>query len=108
MLNKYPMRLDLEILVLGLKLSKTSWLVIGTYKPPSLRDITCTSEISNTLTLYWSTHDNILLMGAFNMARNNPKLAELIELIDDHELCTLTSEVSHILQVSILLVLLTF
>ena len=65
-LNKYPTRQDLEILVLELKLSKTNWLVVGTYKPPSLNDIAFTSEISNILTFYRSTHDNILLMGDFN------------------------------------------
>ena len=66
-LNKYPVRQDLEILVSELKLSKTDWLVIGTYKSPSLSDIAFTSEISNILTFYWSIHDNILLMGDFNM-----------------------------------------
>ena len=88
-LNKYPMPQDLEILVLELKLSKTNWLVIGTYKPPSLSDITFTSEIRNILTFYRSTYDNILLMGDFNMIPNNPKLSELI---DDHKLCTLMLE----------------
>ena len=57
MLNKYPTPQDLEILVLELKLSKTKWLVIGTYKPASLSDIVFTSEISNILTFYRSTHD---------------------------------------------------
>ena len=66
-LNKYPVRQDLEILVSELKLSKTDWLVIGTYKSPSLSDIAYTSEISNILTFYWSIHDNILLVGDFNM-----------------------------------------
>ena len=88
-LNKYPTRQDLEILVLESKLSKTNRLVIGTYKPPSLSDIAFRSEICNILTFYRSTHDNILLMGDFNMTSNNPKLSELI---DDHELCTLISE----------------
>ena len=83
------MRQDLEIIVLDLKLSKTNWLVIGTYKLPSLSNITFTSEISNILTFYRSTHDNILLMGDFNTTPNNPKLTELI---DDHELFTLISE----------------
>ena len=55
-LNKYPTRQDLEILVLELKLSKTKRLVIGIYKPPSLSDIVFTSEISNILTFYQSTH----------------------------------------------------
>ena len=88
-LNKYPTRQNLEILVLELKLSKTNWLVIGTYKPPSLSDIAFTSEISNILTFYRSTHDNILLMGDLNMTPNNPKLSELIA---NHEFCTLISE----------------
>ena len=51
-LKNYPMCKDFEILALELKLSKTNWLVIGTYKPPPLNDITITSEIKNTLTFY--------------------------------------------------------
>ena len=68
-LTDYPMRQDFEILALELKLSKTNWLIIGTYKPLSLSDITFTSEIKNILTFYRSTHDNILLMGDFNDSR---------------------------------------
>ena len=77
------MRQDFEILALELKLSRTNWLIIGTYKPPSLSDIAFTSEIKNILTFYLSTHDNILLMGDFNMTLDNPNF---IELIEDHEL----------------------
>ena len=83
------MRQDLEFLVLELKLSKTNWLVICTYKPLSLSDIAFTSEISNILTFYRSIHDNILLMGDFSMTPNNPKLSELIP---DHKLCKLKPE----------------
>ena len=57
--------------------------------PPSLSDIVFTSEISNIVTFYRSAHDNILLMGNFNMTPNNPKLSELIA---DHVLCALISE----------------
>ena len=53
-LNKYPMCQGFGILVLELKLSKTNWLIIGSYKPPSLKDITFTSEIRNILTFYFS------------------------------------------------------
>ena len=88
-LNTYPTRQSLEILVLELRLSKTNWLVIGTYKPPSLSDIAFTFEISNILTFYRSTHDNIIRRGDFNMTANNPKLSGLIA---DHELCKLISE----------------
>ena len=58
-------------------------------KVQSLSDITFTSEIKNILTFYWSTHDNILLMGDLNMTLHNPNFNELIE---DHELSTLISE----------------
>ena len=72
-----------------MKLPKTNWLVIGTCKPPSPSDIAFTSEITIILTFYRSTHNNILLMGDFNMTLSNPKLSELIA---DHELRTLISE----------------
>ena len=72
-----------------MKLSKTNWLVTGTYKPLSPSGIAITLEISNILTFYRSTHDNILLVDDFNMTPNNAKLSELI---NDHELCTLISE----------------
>ena len=87
--TNYPMRRDFKILALELKLSKTNWLIIGTYKPPSLSDITFTSEIKNVLTFYRSTHDNMLLMGDFNMTLDNPNFNESIE---DHEISALISE----------------
>ena len=62
---------DFEILVLELTLSKTNWLIIGTYKPPSLKDITITSDIRNILTFYFLSHDNLLFMGDFNMGEFN-------------------------------------
>ena len=70
------MRQDFEILALELKLPKTSYLIIGTYKLPSLCDITFTSEIKNILTFYLSTHDNLLLMSDFNMTLDNPNFNE--------------------------------
>ena len=89
MLNKYPRPQYLAMLVLESNFSKTNWLVIGTYKPPSLYDIAFISEISNILTFYRSAHNNILLTGNFKMKLNNPKLKELIA---DNQLCTLLSE----------------
>ena len=68
-LSKYPIRQDFEILALELKLSKTNGLIIGTCKPPSLSDITYTSEIKNILTFDWLTSNNNLLMDDFKMGR---------------------------------------
>ena len=59
---RYSLCQDFEIVTL----LKANWLIIGTNKPLSLSDITFTSEIKNALTFYWSTHDNMLLMGDFN------------------------------------------
>ena len=72
------MRQGFEILVLELKNSETNWLVIGTYKPPSLSDITFISKISNILTFCRPTHDNDLHISDFNMAPNNPKLSWIL------------------------------
>ena len=63
MLSNYPMRQNFEILALELKLQKTGWLIVGTYKSPSLSDITFTSEIKNVSTFYRSAHDQNLVHG---------------------------------------------
>ena len=70
-----------EVLALELKLSKTNWLIAGTYKLSSLGDITL-SEIKNILTFhpFNSCHENILLMeDGFNMILSNPNFNELFE-----------------------------
>ena len=79
------MRQGFEIPASELKHSKTNWLII----PPFLWDVTFTLEIQNVLTFYWSTHDNILLMGDFNTTLDN---SNFNELIGDHELSSLISE----------------
>ena len=73
------MRQDFEILALELKLSKTNWLIIRTYKPPSLSYIVFTPEIKNILIFHRSTRVNILLMGDFNVTLDNPNFNELTE-----------------------------
>ena len=54
------------------------WLVSDIHP---LSDITFTSKIKYILTFYWSTHDNILLMGDSNMTLDNPN--ELSALISE-------------------------
>ena len=89
MLTNDQMRQDFEILTLESILSKSNWLIIGAYKPPSLSHTTFTSENENILTFYRSTHDNILLMGDFNVTLDDPNFNELTE---DHEPSALISE----------------
>ena len=87
LLNNYPMSQDFEILAFEVKISKTNWLIIGTYKPPSLSDNVFTPEL--ILTFYWLTHENILFMGDINMALDNPNFNQLFE---GNGLSTLMSE----------------
>ena len=47
-LTNYPMRQDFEILALELKILKTNWLIIRTYKLPSL-NVPFSSEIKNVV-----------------------------------------------------------
>ena len=88
-ITEFSERIVIVILALELELSKTNQLIIGTYKPPSLSDITFTSEIKNILAFYCLTHDSILPMRDFNMTIDN---SNFNELIDEHELSALISE----------------
>ena len=76
------MRQNLEIPVFELKLAKTNWLIIRTYTPPSLNDITFTSESTNIGTFYRLFCGNILLTGDFKMTSKNQKLNKLIKIMD--------------------------
>ena len=67
------------------------YIIIGTYKSPSLSETIFTSEIKSILTFYWSIHNNMLLMGDFNTILESPNFNELIE---DHELFALISELT--------------
>ena len=60
---------------------------IAKFQP--LNDISFTSKVKNILTFYWSTQDNILLMGDLKMNVDNRNFNELIE---DQELSGLILE----------------
>ena len=81
-----PLRQDF---VLEMEHFKTNGQFFGTNKLPSLNDITFYIRIGNILMLHWSSYDNILLMGNFNVAPGSPKLKELITY---HELCSKSLE----------------
>ena len=70
----------IEILPLELRLLNSKWLILGTYKPPSQTEPTYVSEIQKLLTYYRSSHNNILLLGDFNMSFSNKTMKDLCDM----------------------------
>ena len=71
----------IEILLLELRLLNSKWLIIGTYKPLSQNEPTYVSEIQKLLT-YYSSYDNILLLGDFNMSFSNKNMKDLCDMFE--------------------------
>lgn len=84
MFQKYVLPGNSEIFALELKLSKSTWLLIGTYKPLSLNKITFISKIRKIHTYHLSKYGITLLIGDFNMTHPN-----LVDLISEYKLKTL-------------------
>ena len=70
----------IEILPLELRLLNSKWLILGTYKPLSQNEPTSVSEIKKLLTYYFSSCDNILLLGDFNMSYSNKNMKDLCNM----------------------------
>ena len=77
--NTYNFPTDIEILPLGLALTKRKWLILGLHKTPSLRSKIFISEVTKALTFYSDKYDNILLMGDCNMTPENHHLKDFTD-----------------------------
>ena len=70
----------MEILQSKLRPLNSKWLILGTYKPPFQNEPTYVSEIQKLLTYYLSSHNNILLLGDFNMPFSNKNMKDLYDM----------------------------
>ena len=55
-LSDFKFSQEIEILTLELNLGKMKWLIMGLYKPPSLKADLFTSELNKALTYYSTTY----------------------------------------------------
>ena len=75
-------------MLLEINFGNKKWLIIGTYKPPSLRDSIYKNELHNILSFYSALYDNILLVGDLNMSMSNNHLKNLCDAFSLNSLIT--------------------
>ena len=62
-----------------MNLRKRKWLVIDMYKPPQSCGKMFIERLSNHLSNLHTSYDNILLLGDFNMTREDLKLPDFCD-----------------------------
>ena len=67
---------------LELHQSKCKWLFLGIYKPPCQNDIEVLNQINSVVDHYWTTYENVILTGDFNLCIENIHLETSLENYD--------------------------
>ena len=70
---------DLEVMVPELHQSKSKWLLLGIYKPPSQNYIEFLNRTSSVIDYYLRMHENILAIGNFKLPVNNRHLEAFMQ-----------------------------
>ena len=75
-INTYNFPNSFEVLPLEINLRNKKILVIVCYKPLSLNVEYFLDHLNDALSFYSTTYDNFLLLGDFNISRNDERLKE--------------------------------
>ena len=71
-INSHPQTSkSLDVIVVELNFRKSKWLLIDTYKPPSMNNTIFCEEMSGLIDFYSKNYKNIVIMGDFNMQTDN-------------------------------------
>ena len=70
---------DFEGLFIEINLRKSKWLLLATYKPPSLSKEFYFSQVNKALDAFGSNFENIILMGDLNTTDTDETLIEFLE-----------------------------
>ena len=70
---------DIESIFVELNFRKSKWLLMGTYHPPSQSDSYFFNKVSNSLDMYISKYENVLLTGDFNSEDTEPDMLDFLE-----------------------------
>ena len=74
LLNEHPKFPDLELILFELHQSKRKWFFQGICKPPCQNDTEFPNRLNSILDHYLTTHENIILIGDFNLCLENTYL----------------------------------
>ena len=75
-----------DVIVVELNFRKCKWLLINTYKPPSINNTIFCEEMSGLVDFYSQNYKNIVIMGDFNMQTDSSNFRTFYE---SHELYNL-------------------
>ena len=78
-LNDHPTFPNLELIAIEIQPSKSRWLFIGIYKPPSQSDNEFTNRLNLIIDYYSPKYENRILIGDFNLSTENQHLDALIQ-----------------------------
>ena len=67
LVNEHLISDDIESIFIELNFRRNKWLLMGTYHPPSQCTKYFYDEVGKALDCYANTHENILLVGDFNI-----------------------------------------
>ena len=78
-LNDHPTFPNLKLIAIEIHQSKSRWLFIGIYKPPSQSDKEFTNRLSSIIDYYSAKYKNLILIGSFHLSTENQHLDALIQ-----------------------------
>ena len=70
----------LEVLPIGIKLGRFTFLLTGLYKPPSVSEKELLLHLNKTHNFFSTKYENITLIGDFNMQPGNKNLKDFCDL----------------------------
>ena len=79
LLQGHPHFSNLKILVLEIYQNNRKWLLLGVHKPPNQNDIEFLNRIAAILDYYSQKHDNVTIVGDFNITTENTHLQSMME-----------------------------
>ena len=79
-LTNYENPIASEIILLEFHQSKRKWLILGIYKAPNQKDAEFLQHLSWLLDFYNTTHENIIIIGDFNMTTENHYFNDFMEM----------------------------
>ena len=79
-LTNYENPIASEIILLEFHQSKRKWLILGIYKAPNQKDAEFLQHLSWLLDFYNTTHENIIIIGDFNMTTENQYFNDFMEM----------------------------
>ena len=78
-LTDFKLPKDIQIIPVELNLRKVKWLLLNIYKHPK-QNVSYFLEILSNMIIWYSSYDNIIINGDFNLEPDNPVLSNFLNI----------------------------